>query len=418
MSPTRRRFLARSLTSLAGGAARGLGLDLAGGCARNEGRTRPHPPLRALTPPAAPDESPKVALGHSSPDDPLQALRDLLPLVDDLAWLRPGDRVFVKLACNSGKEHPMVTWPGAVTGMVALLKERGAGQVLVGDQSGVEHVRRLEAGPRLSSTRERMRGNGLLAAIEAAGAEPCFFDELPWDDWFAPAEDFPNHWDGLLRLPGILQRVDHVVNLPRLGAHATGGYTAGIKLAVGWLRDDSRQALHTQGDRFYERIAEISHFRPLRDKLRLTVTAGTHALLNIGPDLGSVQDLDGLLLLAARDLLAHDALAAALIPWLDSEFTSFFDIYTPYPTHADYWNRGFVEQIWGEQAVANYVPLCPPRFTAGLEHDVYLAQLATVQGRRPGPVEVRGRPSSWPAGLPRHLAGLDAGRRFVLREQA
>src|SRR5688500_14842820 len=55
----------------------------------------------------------------------------------DTSWLEPGDSVFVKVACNSGNRHPAVTSPNAVRAVTRALFERGAGRVLVGDQSGV-----------------------------------------------------------------------------------------------------------------------------------------------------------------------------------------------------------------------------------------------------------------------------------------
>jgi len=70
-----------------------------------------------------------------------------------------------------------------------------------------------------------------------------------------------------------------------------------VKNAVGWLRDDSRLLLHQKGARFYERLAEINHFRPLRDKLRFTLTLADRALLKIGPDFGGQYKFGGWLAL-------------------------------------------------------------------------------------------------------------------------
>jgi uncharacterized protein (DUF362 family) len=388
-----------------------LGLGLAAGastllgCAVGPLRTTPHQGYLRLPYAAEPG---RVLLAFPRDADFRDAVETLVPQISDMSWLGKGDSVFVKVACNSTNVHPAVTHPKAVRAMVRFLKSRGAGTVYVGDQAGVEHVRATPA-QRKSSTRATMAKNGLLAAIEGSGATPWFFDEQPWDDAFEPEHDFADSWGGAIRLPSILRRVDHVVYLPRLGAHAVAGYTAGIKAAVGWLRDDSRCALHRDGDRFFERIAEINHFRPLRDKLRLAFTLGDAALLNVGPDFGAVYRFEGLAAVGSTRLVDHDLLVAALLPWLDAHEHSIFDVYAPYPTHVNYWNRGFVEETWGKADAAAYRPIVAPRFERGLEYDVQTAHLATLQGYRPRKVQVVGPREGRPADLAWHLAGYGGG---------
>src|SRR5262245_14536642 len=64
----------------------------------------------------------------------------------DFSWLKPGDSVLIKVACNSHHTHPSTTSPSGVAGLVAELKARGAGRVIVADQSGVEWVRNSARG--------------------------------------------------------------------------------------------------------------------------------------------------------------------------------------------------------------------------------------------------------------------------------
>ena len=73
----------------------------------------------------------------------------------------------VSVVCNSGNDYPATTDPLAVHAMVTLLKERGAGRVMVGDMSGVQFLRFGK--DRLSgSSRELMTGNGLVGAATCA----------------------------------------------------------------------------------------------------------------------------------------------------------------------------------------------------------------------------------------------------------
>lgn len=402
MKGSRRWFLRRTL---AWGGAAALGGAL--GCA-GPVRTEPDADLLAL-PPSPPGRAFLARYPAGAVD---RAVAEAVAACGDLAWLEPGDTVLIKVACNSGNDHPAVTWPAAVGALARLLRARGAGQVLVGDQAGVEHVRRTASG-RVAGTRELMGGNGLLQATEQAGALLVCFDDLPWASAFQPRLDFEHHWGDALWLPPVLHQVDHVINMARLGSHALAGYTCALKIAVGWLRDDSRLHLHQRAGSFFEQVAEISHAPPLRDKLRLNLTVGPRALLNIGPDFGSVCDLGGVLALASTSLVDHDLLAVALLDWFEGDDTSLFDLYAPYPEDADHWNRGLVEETWGEEALAGYEQLVPHRFAPGLAYDRCLARLARLQGYRPERIDVVRAGDGLPGPLVQHLAAFDRGRFAV-----
>ena len=336
------------------------------------------------------------------------ALEQVVSGVSDLRWLKRGDSVFVKVASNSGHVHPAVTSPDAVLALVALLRAAGAGRVLVGDQAGAEHVRKWQGGRR-SSTRERFADNGLLAAIERSGAELHCFDDQPWESSFQAEPDFVSAWDTRLYLPRVLREVDHVVVLPRLGAHALAGYSCAVKAAVGWLRDDSRLVLHREGDRFYERVAEINHMPALRDKLRLVVTLIDKALVSIGPDIGKTYEFAGCFALASTSLLDHDATASMLLPYLRARSgLSVFDVYEPFPTHVNYWNRWFLSEAWGERGVLGYQALTPAPFGRHIAQDAILSRLAVLEGRRPQRIEVAAS-SPLPDALVAHLRAADGG---------
>ena len=169
----------------------------------------------------------------------------------DMKWLNPGDSIFIKVACNSGYDHPAVTDPAAIEAMVAFLRKKGAGKIYVGDQSGVGHVRRTKNG-RTASTLEMMKKNGIHAAIKRSGAELHNFDDQGWEGYYEEKVDFKSYWaQGSVWLPNILKNVDHIINMPRLSAHVLAGYTLGVKSAIGYLRDDSRLELHQKAGSFF-----------------------------------------------------------------------------------------------------------------------------------------------------------------------
>jgi uncharacterized protein (DUF362 family) len=242
----------------------------------------------------------------------------------DFSWLGRGDSVLIKVAANSGFPHPMTTSVSGVIGLVQELKARGAGRVIVADQSGVEHVRSSRLG-RYGSTRASFAQSG-LQSVEQASAELHFFDEQPFDTgYFRATLPAQNLWPRGLWLPNILKEVDHVVYMPRIGAHVLAGNTLAQKMAIGWLRDDSRHDLHNDAEQFYEKFAEVSFAEELKSRLRLTVTVSEKVLLHGGPDHGTPYGMTPVLVHASTDLVNHDALGASMLRTLNQQVTTVAD---------------------------------------------------------------------------------------------
>ncbi|MFZ5586439.1 MAG: DUF362 domain-containing protein [Thermodesulfobacteriota bacterium] len=270
-----------------------------------------------------------------------------------LAWLRPGDSVFIKLAANSPAPYPATTAPLALEAMARLLKDHGAGRVAAGDKPGVVHVhqdRRRHRGRGL----EVMAANGLAEAARRGGAELHAFDQAGFDAYFAEDPPAGGHWRGHLMLPDILREVDHVVLLPRVGRHVLAGSSLGLKLAVGWLRDDSRLELHRDAASFLEKIAEISFVPSLAGRVRLTLSLADLVLTTFGPDQGHVARPDPGLVIASSDLLAHDMAALAWLDWCRAHATPAGRrgrSQDPYRLWPGLFNRLFVGRIWGLAAL-------------------------------------------------------------------
>ena len=180
----------------------------------------------------------------------LSAVKRVAEATTDFSWLSRGDVVFIKPVSNSGNPYPATTSPLAVQAMVTLLREKGAGRVMVGDKSGVASVCR-HGQRQWGSSRQLFTKNGLHQAALDSGAEVHYFDEAEYEAYFSDHTEHPgSHWKGELMLPEILTRVDHVVLLPRVSRHVLAGSSLGIKAAVGWLRDDSRLELHRDARSF------------------------------------------------------------------------------------------------------------------------------------------------------------------------
>jgi uncharacterized protein (DUF362 family) len=230
----------------------------------------------------------------------------------NFSWLSRGDAVFIKPALNSGKPYPFTTSPAAVSSLIELLKEKGAGRVIVGDMSGIEQVKLTPKG--LSgSTRKLMEASGMAKAVQAVGGEIHFFEESGWTAFYEDPMTKGTHWKGGLMMPKILQEVDHIILMPRCGRHVLAGSSLGLKAAVGYWRTDTRLEYHRDAATFHEKTAEANTARTLLKKQRLVLTAADQILTTFGPDQGYIHHPELGLIIASESIVAHDMVSLA---WL------------------------------------------------------------------------------------------------------
>ena len=280
------------------------------GCVRAADPIEPAP-LRLATGKTLPIALAGVSRG-AAPDAVAQAVRKAACGVDDLAWLSRGDTVFIKVASNSGNPYPATTDPIAVRAMVELLLERGARRVIVGDMSGVQFVRFWKDGLR-GSSRELMLQNGIARATQESGAELHAFEEVGWDGFFEERPTVTGSWAGPVMLPAILQKVDHVVLMPRCSRHVLAGSTLALKSAVGWWRHDARLEYHRDAATFSEKTADANTVPTILAKQRLVLTSATRVLTTFGPDDGFKHEPETGIVFASPSAVAHDMLSLA---WL------------------------------------------------------------------------------------------------------
>jgi len=239
------------------------------------------------------------------------AVRAVAEATTDFSWLSKGDSVFIKPALNSGNPYPATTSPIAIGAMVELLREKGVRRVIVGDMSGIEHVKLSPKGL-TGSSRRLMEASGMALAVQAAGGEVHFFEEAGWDAFY---EDAPagRHWKRALMMPNILKEVEHIVLMPRCGRHVLAGSTLGLKAAVGYWRTDTRLEYHRDASTFQEKTAEGNTVETLRKKQRLVLSAADKILTTFGPDKGHVFQPEIGLVIASESVVAHDMVSLA---WL------------------------------------------------------------------------------------------------------
>ncbi|MGD0169012.1 MAG: DUF362 domain-containing protein [Smithella sp.] len=240
------------------------------------------------------------------------AVRSSAEAATDFSWLSRGDSVFIKPAVNSGNPYPATTSPIAVAAMVELLREKGAGRVIVGDMSGVQNVR-FTATSLWGSSRKLMESSGMAKVVQAAGAELHFFEESGWDSFYEDVPATSTYWKRPLMMPNILKEVQHIVLMPRCARHMLAGSTLGMKAAVGYWRHDTRLEYHRDAATLQEKTAEGNTVETLRTKQRLVLSAADKILTVFGPDNGYVFEPINGLVIASQSVVAHDMVSLA---WL------------------------------------------------------------------------------------------------------
>jgi uncharacterized protein (DUF362 family) len=332
--------------------------------------------------PSAPAQKAIVAAGWLARGEASYSLfKTVVERAGDLSWLKKGDSILVKPAMNSGKPHPAVTDPWALESLLRLLAERGAGKIYVGDQSGVRNVYWTAAGRQRGASRAFAADTGLLPVIEAHGAIPVFFEERGYDAYFPACPAGAHHWPEPPQITTLVRDVDHIVYLPRLGSHIMADITAGLKVGVGFLREDSRRLLHQGGAHFAAMYAELNEIPEIKAKLRLTVTAARKIMTLFGPDDGHVVEPAAGAVFASEDLLAHDLFAYACLQHArdrltppDASLPDFGNLWEFMATRTAR-NRGFCKLVWdlGDDCV----PEMPAFRPAGLHsHAAFASYLA------------------------------------------
>ncbi len=274
--------------------------------------------------------------------------QETLEASTDFSWLSKGDSVFIKLALNSMASFPATTDPWSLQCLISILKAKGAGKIIVGDSSGVEHVQ-WKKNIRRGSSRDCCRKAGLLSVIEQEGAEAVFFEEAGYDSF---REEYPqgeHHWKEPIMVTKALDDVDHLIYLCRVSSHVLSDTTSGMKIGVGFLREDSRFTFHSGGQDYYAMHEEINEVPSIASKLRLTVSSGRQVLATFGPDKGPITRPDFGMVLASQDILAHEILAYAWLQYNRMHEASFFDrgVTGGFTKFRSPINKGLVWYAWG-----------------------------------------------------------------------
>jgi uncharacterized protein (DUF362 family) len=254
-------------------------------------------------------------------DTSYRLFKKMIEQATDFSWLNKGDRVLIKLALNSGNPYPATSDPWALDCLLKVLKEHGATKIFVGDQSGVRNVYWSSQGQVRGTSRAFAQSAGLLSVIERNGASPVFFEERGYPAYIETAPAAEHHWKEPMRITSFVNEVDHIIYLPRVGSHGLADVSSGMKIGVGFLREDSRKLFHQGGENFYAMYSEISEVPEIKSKLRLTVSSGRSVMTLIGPDAGYVVEPESAPIFASENLFANEIFAYAFLQYTRETMT-------------------------------------------------------------------------------------------------
>jgi uncharacterized protein (DUF362 family)/NAD-dependent dihydropyrimidine dehydrogenase PreA subunit len=218
----------------------------------------------------------------------------LEPLGGIREFVSPGDVVLLKINLLAAKapERGITTHP-AVLEAVAREVMRAGGKVVVGDSpAGV-----------LKGIKRFWKNTGVGPAVERLGGELVKFEGSGTKEYRSNGRTY--------HLTSFLDRVDVVINLPKLKTHGLTLFTGAVKNCFGLVPGFQKSEFHKAAPKvepFSNLLVDVFGFaRP-----RLNIMDGVLGLEGNGPSTsGSAREVG--LLLASPDAVAMDAVAARII---------------------------------------------------------------------------------------------------------
>jgi uncharacterized protein (DUF362 family) len=212
-----------------------------------------------------------------------------------------GQTVFLKPNYNTGDPAPAATDTNLLRALVQELQNAGAGQITIGDRSG------------MADTRQAMQKKGVFQLAQRYGVKTVVFDEMSANDWqYFPAQE--THWKKGFAFARPVLNAGAVVNTCCLKTHRFGGhFTLSLKNTVGmvakYVPGDSYNYMRELHASPHQRlmIAEINQaYQPT-----LVLVDGVEALVNGGPEAGKL--VKSGVILAGTDRVAVDVVAIGIL---------------------------------------------------------------------------------------------------------
>lgn len=212
-----------------------------------------------------------------------------------------GKTVFLKPNGNTADPAPGATDTQLLEALVKELQNAGAGQITLGDRSG------------MAQTRQAMQEKGWFRLAERYGLQPLVLDEMKVDQWQYYAAQ-GTHWKQGFAFAKPALNAGAVVSTCCLKTHSgIGSFTLSLKNSIGLV------AKHVPGDRF--NYMNDLHTSPHIQQMVAEVNAvyqpafvlmdGVEAFISGGPATGNKVPAN--VILAATDRVALDVVALGIL---------------------------------------------------------------------------------------------------------
>ncbi|MDR1612397.1 MAG: DUF362 domain-containing protein [Planctomycetota bacterium] len=217
--------------------------------------------------------TPTVALerlaGYDDPDGVAAAVRNALgPLGGMERFVKPGMRVVIKpnLLFGRAPERALNTHPEIVRAVGKLVREAGAGEIMIGDSPG------------FGSARGAAKICGILPVAEELGAK--FVEFTPVEN-IDPKRAFPR-----LELARELLAADLVVNLPKMKTHGQMLMTLAVKNMFGAVPGTRKFQWHYRAGRDKIVFARMLNDIALAVRPGLSILDAVLSMDGMGPSAG------------------------------------------------------------------------------------------------------------------------------------
>lgn len=225
-------------------------------------------------------------------DNPVKAIKMAIELIDGLSFIKTGDTVLIKPAVNSEIPFPAATDPLMLSTVINMVKERGAGAIVVAERSGVWR-----------DTERCMKATGTYKAAVESKAEIIFLEN---EDYIKVHPSLAPGWVFGYSLPKMLSKIDHIISLPTIRTHGSADFTMSLKNNMGFITQWERNFMHTSL-MLQIRIAELG----LAIKPSLVILDGRKAFSAGGPNKGTLKSPG--VVIAGRNMVACDTLGLAVL---------------------------------------------------------------------------------------------------------
>ena len=209
--------------------------------------------------------------------------------------------VFLKPNYNSPDPTPGATHPDVLRTIVTILHEEKAGEITVGDRSG------------MGDTHKAMDRLGVFELQDDFGFKTLIFDDLTPDDWVM-LQPPKSHWSLGFPFARPILETDTMVQTCCLKTHRYGGhFTLSLKNSVGMV---AKRNLVDDHD-FMRELHSSPHQRRMIAEINtaytpdLVVMDGVECFIDGGPANGEIALSE--VILAGTDRVALDAVGVALL---------------------------------------------------------------------------------------------------------